>query len=167
MLTRRLLPDIILSALVLLLQTTVVEFLAVHTIVPDLVLIWIVVIALRRGQIPATVAGFSMGLVQDLVSGPDGMLGLSALTKTIAGFLAGYFYAENKTPQILGSYRLLLITGIVSLVHNALYFVLFLQGSGIRWTDGILSYGLPSTAYTVAVALIPMLVFARKQVSSP
>jgi len=40
-------------------------------------------------------------MVVDLLSGADGMLGLSALAKTIAGFVAGYFYNENKTLQTL------------------------------------------------------------------
>jgi rod shape-determining protein MreD len=161
---KKLLPDIALSILALLLQTGVVRFLSLGGIVPDLLLLWVVVLAVRRGQIPATSAGFFLGLAQDLLSG-DGMLGLSALTKTLAGFIAGYFYNENKTLQTLGSYRLLLITGLVSLVHDGLYFLIFLQGSGISWSRSLLTYGLPTTLYTLAFALIPLFAFARKQLS--
>jgi rod shape-determining protein MreD len=161
---KKLLPDIALSILALLLQTGVVRFLSLGGIVPDLLLLWVVVLEVRRGQIPATSAGFFLGLAQDLLSG-DGMLGLSALTKTLAGFIAGYFYNENKTLQTLGSYRLLLITGLVSLVHDGLYFLIFLQGSGISWSRSLLTYGLPTTLYTLAFALIPLFAFARKQLS--
>jgi rod shape-determining protein MreD len=161
---RKFIPDIGLSILVLLVQTGIVRFLAVGGIIPDLLLLWIVTLAIRRGQIPATCAGFLLGFAQDLVSG-DGMLGLTALTKTLAGFIAGYFYNENKTFQTLGSYRLLLIAGLVSLVHDGLYFLLFLQGSGISWTGSLLEYGVPTTLYTLAIALIPMFAFARKQLA--
>jgi rod shape-determining protein MreD len=162
---RRFLPDLALSLLVLLVQTTIVQFLAIQTIVPDLVLLWIIALAVRRGQIPGTIAGFALGLIQDLISGPDGMLGLAALAKTMAGFAAGYFYNENKTIQTLGSYRFLLITAGVSALHNIFYFLIVLQGSGISWSGSLLAYGVPTTAYTVAMALIPMFAFARKQLS--
>jgi len=161
---RKVLPDIGFSLLVLLVQTGVVRFLSIGGIVPDLVLLWVVALAIRRGQIPATTAGFLLGLAQDILSG-DGMLGLSALTKTLAGFIAGYFYNENKTLQTMGSYRILLIAGLVSLVHDGLYFLLFLQGSGISWSGSLLDYGVPTTVYTLAVALIPMFAFARKQLA--
>jgi rod shape-determining protein MreD len=157
--------DILLSLLALLLQTTVARFLSIQGIVPDLVLLWIVYLAIRRGQIRATVAGFILGLTLDLVSGPDGMVGLAALTKTLAGFLAGYFYSENKTMQTLGGYQFLLITALVSLVHNVIYFLLFLQGSGLVWSAMLMGHGIPATIYTVAVALLPMFAFARKVLS--
>ncbi len=99
---RTVLIDILLSLVLLVLQTTIIRFLAVQMIVPDLILLWIVYLAVRRGQIAATTAGFLLGLAFDLLSGPDSMLGLAALSKTAAGFVAGYFYSENKITQTLG-----------------------------------------------------------------
>ncbi len=154
--------DILLSILIFVLQTTVARFLAIYGVVPDLVLLWIVTIAIRRGQIPATVAGFAMGLGLDLISGPDGVLGLSALTKTIGGFLAGYFYNENKVLQTLGGFQLPLITALVSLIHNLVYFIVFLQGSGLGWASMLGLYGIPATAYTTAISVLPMFAYARK-----
>jgi rod shape-determining protein MreD len=157
--------DIALSLLILLLQTTVVRFLSIQGIVPDIVLLWIVYLAIRRGQITATVAGFLLGLTLDLISGPDGMVGLAALTKTLAGFLAGYFYNENKIQQTLGGYQFIIIVVLISLVHNVIYFLLFLQGSGLVWSEMLMRHGVPATVYTVAVALLPMFAFARKVLS--
>jgi rod shape-determining protein MreD len=157
--------DIALSLLILLLQTTVVRFLSIQGIVPDIVLLWIVYLAIRRGQVTATVAGFLLGLTLDLISGPDGMVGLAALTKTLSGFLAGYFYNENKTQQTLGGYQFIMIVVMASLVHNAIYFFLFLQGSGLLWSEMLMRHGVPTTVYTVAVGLLPMFAFARKVLS--
>jgi rod shape-determining protein MreD len=154
--------DILLSVLVLVLQTTLVHFLAIQGIVPDLVLLWVITIAIRRGQIPATIAGFLLGLALDLISGPDGVLGLAALSKTVGGFLAGYFYSENKILQTLGGYQLVLITALVALIHNLLYFFVFLQGSGLGWAAMMIRYGIPATAYTTAIAVLPMFAYARK-----
>jgi rod shape-determining protein MreD len=154
-----------LSLLVLLLHTAVVKFLAIEGIAPDILLLWITYIAIRRGQIAGTTAGFFLGLMVDLLSGSDGMLGLAALSKTVAGFIAGYFYNETKTSQTLGGNQYIVVIVIVSLVHNAIYFLIFLQGTGINWMDALLRYGIPATLYTAAAALIPMFVYARKHLS--
>jgi rod shape-determining protein MreD len=156
------LVDVLLSVVVLVLQTTFVRFLAIQEIVPDLVLLWIITMAIRRGQIPATIAGFLLGLVLDLISGPEGVLGLTALTKTVSGFLAGYFYNENKVLQIMGGYQILLITALISLIHNILYYLVFLQGSGLGWLSILVSYGIPAAVYTTAIAILPMFAYARK-----
>lgn len=154
--------DIALTLMVVLLQTTIAQYLAVAGFSPDIALIWIVYLSIRRGQITGTVAGFFVGLVLDLLSGNDGMLGLAALSKTVGGFTAGYFFNENKTVQTLGSYRFVLIILSVSLVHNLIYFIIFLQGSGAHWWQAILLYGVPAALYTAAVGLIPTFVFARR-----
>ena len=159
---RQTLVDIALTILFVLLQTTIAQYLAVAGLSPDIALIWIVYLSIRRGQITGTLAGFFTGLVLDLLSGSDGMLGLAALSKTAAGFTAGYFFNENKTVQTLGSYRFILIILSVSLVHNLIYFIIFLQGSGAHWWQAIILYGLPAALYTAAVGLIPTFVFARR-----
>jgi rod shape-determining protein MreD len=159
---RRTLLDIALTLLFILLQTTIGRYLTLAGLPPDIALIWIVYLALRRGQLAGTVAGFFTGLVLDLISGNDGMMGLAALSKTAAGFTAGYFFNENKTLQTLGSYRFIVIILTVALVHNLIYFVIFLQGSGAHWWEAILLYGIPAALYTAAVGLIPTFVFARR-----
>ena len=150
------------SLLLIIVQTTVLRFLPIASITPDVLLIWIVSLGIRNGQMTAATAGFFIGLVMDLLSGADGMLGLTALANCAAGFIAGYFYNENKTYQTLGSYRFLLILAGVAFVHNLIYFVIFLQGSGISWWGAVLRYGLPTLAYTAAVGVLPMFVIARK-----
>ncbi len=165
MTARDIVSSILFSILFLLLHTTLVRYLAIETIVPDLLLIWIVYLAVRRGQIAATTAGFFIGLVADILAGSDGMLGLSALSKTVAGFVAGYSYNENKVFQTLGGYPFVVIVTLASLVHNLIYFFIFLQGSDLSWWSGIVLFGLPTTLYTVAVSLLPMFAFGRKYLS--
>lgn len=157
--------DILLSLLFILLQTTLIKYLAIGTIAPDILLLWIVYLAIREGQMAGTTAGFFIGLVLDLLSGKDGMLGLAALSKTVGGFCAGYFYNENKTFQTLGGYQFILGVVVVSIAHNLVYFLIFLQGSEVTLWDAILLYGMPTTLYTAAMGLLPMFAFARKYLS--
>ena len=100
--------------------------------------------------------GFFIGLALDLLSGSDGMLGLSALTKTVAGFIAGYFYNENKTLQTLGSYRFL----VDRAASPARCIISFISLSFFREAGS--AGGMPApvrpprTLYTAAAGLIPM-----------
>jgi rod shape-determining protein MreD len=164
-LARRTVYYIFLSLFLVVVDSTLVKFLSIANIVPDILLVWIVYVAVRDGQIAGTTAGFFIGLTMNLMSATDNMLGLVALAKTFAGFTAGYFYNENKTYNTLGGYQFVVIVTVASVVHNTLYFVIFLQGSGLSWMQSVLSYGIPTTAYTAAVALLPMFAFARKYLS--
>lgn len=159
---RSVVKDTALSLLVIVVHTTLTEFVAVMGITPDIPLVWIVYLAVRRGQIPGTAGGFLVGLTVDLLGGADGMLGLSALTMTLAGFVAGYFYNENKIWQTLGGTRFLVITAVAALVHHLLYFLIFLQGTDISWWGAIGRYSVPSALYTTAVAVLPMLWIRRR-----
>lgn len=150
------------SVVLIVVHTTLIKFLAIRDVAPDILVVWIVYLAIRRGQMTGMVAGFLIGMVVDLLAGQDGVPGLSALAKTVAGFVAGYFHDENKTQQTLGGYTFLIVTGVAGLLHHIIYFIIFLQGSSIDVWSIMLLYGVPATLYTVAVALLPMFAFARK-----
>lgn len=158
---RHFLPYALLSLVFLVVHTTVMKFLAIRDITPDILVIWVVYLAVRKGHIAGTTAGFFLGLMVDLLSGADGMLGLSALVKAIAGFVGGYFHNENKTQQTLGGTMFLVAVGVSGLLHNILYFTIFLQGSEFSVVAMVFRYGLPATMYSVAFALLPMFAFAR------
>lgn len=151
---------VLISLALITLQTTVITFMSVLHIVPDVMLIWIVYIAVTQGQIPATLYGFCIGLALDLISGQ--FLGLTAFTKTLAGFLAGYFYNENKIEFTLSNYRFLVIVGSTALVHNVVYFVLFTRGSDVGLFTAIVQFGVFSMLYTTALSAIPMFAAMRK-----
>jgi rod shape-determining protein MreD len=159
---RRAVFYVLATLLFVLLHTLLTKFLAIGNIVPDIMVVWIVYVAIREGQIAGLAVGFASGLAIDLLSGQDGMLGLAALAKTLAGFVAGYFHNENKTFQILGGYELIVAIGVASLAHNVVYFIIFLQGTEIGWLSAILFYGVPSSLYTTALGLLPMFGFGYK-----
>ncbi len=149
-----------LTLLLLIIQTQVMRLFALEGITPDILTIWIVYIAIREGQVPATVWGFVIGLMFDLLTG--NFVGLSAFTKTLAGFIAGYFHNEHKTALTLGSYRYIVIVLVVSLIHDMIYFVLFTRGSEITLISAVFQVGLATTFYTATMTALPMFAFARK-----
>ncbi|MBI3457452.1 MAG: rod shape-determining protein MreD [Candidatus Rokubacteria bacterium] len=70
-----------------LVQSTVVPVLGIGGVVPDLPVVLVVLLALRRGPEVGCVMGFALGLAQDAIVG--GPLGLQALSKAVVGFIAG------------------------------------------------------------------------------
>ena len=150
----------LISLLLIVLQSQVMKLLSLEGLTPDILAIWIIYIALRHGQMKGMVWGFAVGLLFDFVTG--NFIGLSALTKTVCGFVAGYFYSENKTIMTLTSYRFILVVLTVSLIQNIVYFVIFTQGTEIGLIRAIFEFGLATTLYTAIVSLLPMFIFSRK-----
>jgi len=70
-----------------LVQSTVVPVFGIGGIVPDVLVVLVVLLALRRGPEVGCLTGFALGLVQDAIGG--GPLGLQALSKAVVGFVAG------------------------------------------------------------------------------
>jgi rod shape-determining protein MreD len=154
--------DILITILLLFIHSFLVPYLAVAHVVPDILLIWVVYLAIRRGQLTATVAGFLIGLVMDLTSEGREMVGLTALTKSVGGFLGGYFFNENRMFQILGGSQFIIAVAVVSLAHHLLYFLIFLQGKNVGFGGMVFQYAVPATLYNVLLALLPMFIIGRK-----
>jgi rod shape-determining protein MreD len=68
-------------------HSTVAPALRIGTVTPDIPLIIVVLLALRRGPEFGCLAGFAAGLFQDAAGG--GLIGVQALTKALAGFAIG------------------------------------------------------------------------------
>jgi rod shape-determining protein MreD len=96
-------------------QATIAPALRIGDIAPDLPLIVVVLLALRRGPEFGCVAGFAAGLLQDVAGG--GLLGIQALTKALVGFAIGALGSELRVTQPLvqvpGLAVLTILEGIV------------------------------------------------------
>lgn len=104
---------------VLLIQTTVVPLISINGVIPDLVLILLVFYAVRQGQIYGTVLGFIYGFFFDLITGS--LLGSAMLSKTLTGFIAGYFYNENKQDLYFKSYAFALVVLLCGVIDSIIY----------------------------------------------
>ena len=152
---------ILAAALLILAQANIVTLFSIRNVTPDLLLIFIASLAVREGQLYTLPWGFLIGLVIDLTTGT--VIGLSALSKTAAAFTAGFFYGENKVMLNVATYRFLVVVFITAFIHNAVYFLIFTQGSDVGIFGAVFGIGLASTLFTTTVAVLPMLVAARKR----
>ena len=100
-------------------QATLAPALGVGGVTPDLPLIVVVLLALRRGAEFGCVAGFGAGLLQDAAGG--GLIGVQALTKAVIGFAVGAAGARLSVTQPLVQVPgLVLLTVAEGLVRFAL-----------------------------------------------
>ncbi len=131
-------------------------WIAVAGIVPDLLLVLIFWIALRHGQIPGAVAGFGFGLLLDAAS--QGILGMHAFAKALAGFIVGFF-AHPDDPQWLLTADIMSLLGIGALgcgVHNVVYFALFVHPLDVSLVEFVLKYAGAATGYTLVAAAVAL-----------
>ena len=105
--------------IVLLVQLTVIPFIAIAGVIPDLILISLVYYSISRNQFYGTVLGASYGFLIDLITGS--LLGSSMLSKTIAGFTAGYFSTETKKDININTYIFSLIVFICALIDSIIF----------------------------------------------
>lgn len=147
--------------LLVIVQKALVWLIAVteYQITPDLVLIGVVYMGIRKGKIPGSVGGFVTGLILDLLS--FSFLGLSALSKATAGFISGFFNNANKIDRYTETYEFTLIVFLSSLFNNFLYFSLYFQGTSLNIPLIIIRYVLPTAIYTALLSII-LIIFTRR-----
>lgn len=145
-----------------LLQGSIMGYLAIGPVRPDLILGSIAYIALRRGPLHGTIVGFLVGLFQDLSFG--GGLGLNSLSKSVIGFAAGRvssgLYKERYWTQVV-----VLACSVVA--HDLIYFAVLYPGNIRELALSILRVSLGSAVYTAVVCsgydYLMQRVFSRRE----
>lgn len=126
---------------------------------PDFVLMILIYGAMGSGAFAGTILGFSIGLLEDFNGTPEN-LGLNAMCNTLIAYGVGI--AGNTLYRDSLS-TLLLTLATASLVHSAIYWLVF---TGFQLTESIsmlAAVSLPSMLYTVAVAVLLVLVLTFRQ----
>ncbi len=135
---------------------TLMDFISVGGITPDLIIILCVWIALKEGQFKGIIAAFAAGIFFDIVS--LDVIGTNALSKVLVGFIAGFFYKEGTADHVIGSYRFLVIVLVTAMVHNLVYFFFYLKPSEISFFMFFIKYGVAQSLYTTVFAIFGLLV---------
>lgn len=146
---------VIIALLLSVTHVVFLDFIAVGGITPDLLLILCVWIALVEGPMPALFAGFLIGLLFDVVSAD--VIGTNALAKTVAVFVAGWFYREGTLEHKIGRFRFLLVVFLASLFHNMVYFFFYIKLSEISYFSFFFKYGVAISSFTTVFAIFAML----------
>jgi len=149
---------ILLAAGALILQGTLLKLVAVGQVKPDLVLLVLFYMALLEGSFNATIAGFCMGLAQDVYSAE--LLGLNALCKSLIGFGLGYCKRGVFVETLVA--RALILFGAV-VAHDILYFFISFWPDVSESLWQLVRYGLPTAFYTALLGYVVFYLMRPKE----
>ncbi len=138
------------SLLAVLLQLIVAPWLAIRGVKPDFVLILILFVAVLFGRVSGQLCGFGFGMIMDLI-GIGSFLGLSALTKTVAGFLAGYLKGQHNR---LNGFTFYTFICFIIFIHYLIFFLINYHSAEYPVQLLVFRYVLPNTLYTAVVFII-------------
>ena len=123
---------------------------AIRTIRPDFVLLVLIYSAVGSGAFWGTILGFSVGLLEDFNGTPQN-LGLNAMCNTLVAYGVGI---AGKTLYRDSLSTLVLMLLVASMVHAAVYWMVFTRFQLVESVYMLASVSLPTMLYTVAVALL-------------
>lgn len=137
----------------ILLQMAIAPAISIAGAVPEFLLIPVLLISLNSGSGAGGVAGFLLGLLQDLIG--DGTIGCMALTFTITALIVGLAssglsmrsFGANCLVAVVSSFFVEIVYGISVILTNA-------NSSGSWATIG--TYALPSALYTAVFSCIAL-----------
>lgn len=132
------------------LQLTLIPLMSVNFIAPDLIVIYLVYITLKNGQLYGTLFGFIFGFMFDLISG--GLLGSSMFAKTLSAFVAGFFYKEKRIEENLNVFTLSFVVLIGSFINSVFYSLLGANQVPVSFISIIFIHGLLPAVYTTFVS---------------
>jgi len=133
----------LLTLVTLIAQVAIIPRIAISGIRPDLTVLLVVLAGLRGGPVSGTLAGFFLGLLQDLLV-PE-TLGMNALAKAIVGWQAGKLSGQlaiDGPPLYLG-----LVTAAV-LAHDFVYLLCFTRFDLGRFFAMFFTHAIPTAIYT-------------------
>ena len=145
---------IIVYFLLLFAEKNLLPFISIGGIVPDLILIFVIIISFQENKSKSTIIGFVAGLIQDIFT--TYFFGLSALTKSIVGFW-GVFFQQPQKKYNLSSY--LIAFTILVLIHDTIFGIIYNLGTHSGFFRLMFRLILPRTLYTLLFAVIAYLIF--------
>lgn len=136
--------------IILLLQTTLFQYLNINNVSPNLFVVTIVSLSALQGRKEGLIYAIAFGLTQDIFYG--NIVGFYVLIYILIGALAGYLYQNYYTENIVIP---LIAIGIGDLILNILvYFFTFLLRGKIDIGYYIFKIIFPEITYTVFIAVI-------------
>ena len=120
---RNLIIIIIILAAALLLQATLLERVAIKGVKPDIVLIILVFVSLRKGPMAGQLSGFISGIIEDLLSLAP--LGFHAFSRTLIGFLYGLFEGNIYLDPVFMPLIVVAMATIIKAILSSLVVLVF------------------------------------------
>ncbi|MFZ6033844.1 MAG: rod shape-determining protein MreD [Melioribacter sp.] len=152
---------VLLFILVAAVQLTVVPLISISGIAPNLLIVLITFYALSYGQIFGMSLGFIFGFLYDLISG--GAVGINMFAMTISGFMAGYFYNENKIEINTATMNFFYINLVAAVAYSFLYTLIAAARPDLNLFILLIEGSLLPALYTSVFALPVVIAMPRRE----
>jgi len=140
---------IIISLVAVVLQVSLIPYLSLAAIVPQLPLLVIIYLGARRGPYVSVLFGFGVGLLMDALS--TGFLGLTSFSYSLVGFLSGkLFYWDVALP--IGRWALASAVGCI--FSTVIFTYVYTLGDAPPFHVMLLRQALPTAGYTWLVGML-------------
>ncbi|MBL7978232.1 MAG: rod shape-determining protein MreD [Bacteroidetes Order II. Incertae sedis bacterium] len=149
---------ILTGILVLLLDWLLFRRLPIMGAYPDVILIYLIFIALQYGRTVGMFAGFVLGFITDAIYQT---WGVSMFIKTLVGFLMGFFPPESRDRPMMMPQQVFSAALIISLFHNGLMVIFLVLTTQVRSGYHIGTLWLGSALYTAIVGTLISLFLYR------
>jgi len=133
----------------IVLQLTIIPLFSVQGATPDIILIFVLALALQRGRLWAFPVGFAAGFLFDLFG--TGLVGVSSLANSVAVFSVGFLREEQFEK------RMSVIVGLLFLsiyFHDIVYFAILSLGLSSRFWNVFVKQAFPNTFYTLVFMVV-------------
>jgi len=157
--TKRLLGYAAFGLLTILVQKFLDNFATIDMVSPQLVVLFVVYIALREGQLFAMEGGFVIGFFHDLLV--THFLGFTAIIGVIAGFVAGFFYKESDIELAAKTFSFAWISAISVLISELAVMPIIASGE-LNFLYVFLKFTIGTTAYTSVFAMVIVFINGNK-----
>ena len=151
----------VLVLLIVPFQIVLLDRISIAGIRPDLALIAVCLIGLYRGEMEALLAGFALGLTQDLFSG--GAHWGNLCLKPIIGLIAGL--ASRNLANLTWAFALGFLFTLATFSGTIMYLLKSLTGSGANFFEAARGIILPQACYDAlfGIALLKLTQFRRRR----
>ena len=152
---------VVIYFLLLFIETNLLHLISIKNITPDLILVYVLLVSMREKRNKVVIVGFASGLIQDVFT--TKLFGLFALSKTITGFLGGFFQQRRI------EYKLLYLSAVffvLIFIHELIYQIIYSLGGDISFSTLLFYSIIPRTIYTLAVAVIFYLIINLKSLGN-
>ncbi|RMD93625.1 MAG: rod shape-determining protein MreD [Calditrichaeota bacterium] len=137
-------------------QLTFVPLFSIKNFTPDVLLIGVISFALQQGQFRAIIVGFLVGLFYDYFG--TNLIGLSALSKALAGFVAGFWVKEHIEKKF-GLYLALVFFTII--LHDIVFYGILSISTNLSFLQTFFKVVIPGSIYTFFILILLHLTWPR------
>ena len=147
----------IIAVLLCALQTTIFNFISIYGIRPNLLLAFVVCVALLRGNVEGGMTGLLCGILTDVMG--YGSFGIHALLYMYIGIAIGFFSGKFYRVRLVVAFS---FTFVINLTYGLLYyfFAFYIWGKGGMWF-AISNKIFPESLYTAFLSILLLLMISH------